>query len=176
MNAKLARNVDAVFEEFVRAYQDRIFAFAVSLTRNHHDAQEVAQDTFVRAYRALKTYDARRISELSLRAWLFQIALNLVRNRVRRKTVAQQPIDAAHQVAADNSPQTEAEAAETAQAVRAAVASLPQQYRAAIVLRHFEGLSYDEISAITAQPPVTIRSHVRRGLALLKGTMQHAQL
>lgn len=176
MNAKLARNLDGAFEEFVRAYQDRIFAFAVSLTRSHHDAQEVAQDTFVRAYRALKSYDARRIGELSLRAWLFQIALNVVRNRMRRKMLVQQPIDAAHQLAADDSPASDAEAAESAQTIRAAVASLPPQYRAAIVLRHFEGLSYEEISTITAQPPATIRSHVHRGLALLKGTMHHVQV
>src|SRR5207245_6275020 len=75
--------VDHFFERMVREHQDRVFAASLAMTGNRHDAEEVAQDTFLRAYRALATYSPERISELKERAWLHQIAVNVVRNRVR---------------------------------------------------------------------------------------------
>src|ERR1700694_936817 len=71
------------FERMVHEHQDRVFAFGLALTGNRHDAEEVAQDTFLRAYRALATYPPERIGNLKQKAWLHQIALNVVRNRVR---------------------------------------------------------------------------------------------
>src|SRR5437016_11426757 len=74
---------DRVFERLVREHQHRIYALGLALTGNRHDAEDVAQDTFVRAYRALATYPPERIRELKQRAWLHRIAVNVVRNRVR---------------------------------------------------------------------------------------------
>ncbi len=74
---------DRVFERLVRDHQHRIYALGLALTGNRHDAEDVAQDTFVRAYRALATYPPERIRELKQKAWLHRIAVNVVRNRVR---------------------------------------------------------------------------------------------
>jgi len=74
---------DRVFEHLVRDHQDRIYALGLALTGNRHDAEEVAQDTFLRAYRAVVAYPPERIRDLKQRAWLHQIALNVFRNRVR---------------------------------------------------------------------------------------------
>src|SRR5258706_574888 len=83
LSASLAHDLDAAFESLVWAYQDRLYAFAARMTGDHHDAEEIAQDAFVRAYRALAGYDRKRISALELRPWLYTIALNAVRNRKR---------------------------------------------------------------------------------------------
>src|SRR5437660_5426440 len=81
----LAADLDAAFESLVRTFQDRLFSFARRLSRNREDAEEVTQDTFVRAYRALKTYPGDRIRALALQAWLYRITLNVARNRLRGK-------------------------------------------------------------------------------------------
>src|SRR4030088_59493 len=74
---------ERLFERMVHEHQNRVFAFGLALTGNRHDAEEVAQDTFLKAYRALVTYPPDRLRDLKQKAWLHQIALNVVRNRVR---------------------------------------------------------------------------------------------
>src|SRR5260370_8178779 len=74
---------ERLFERMVHEHQDRVFAFSLALTGNRHDAEEVAQDTFLRAYRALVTYPPDRIRELKQKPWLHRIALNVVRKRGR---------------------------------------------------------------------------------------------
>src|SRR5437879_9912174 len=76
--------VEGLFERMVNEHKDRIFAASLAMTGNRHDAEEVAQDTFFRAFRALQTYPPERVRDLQERAWLHQIAVNVVRNRVRR--------------------------------------------------------------------------------------------
>src|SRR5262245_24210117 len=73
---RLARDLDGAFEALVIAHQDRLFTVARRLLGNAHDAEEVAQDAFVRAFRALEGYPAERIRELRLRPWLAAIVLN----------------------------------------------------------------------------------------------------
>ena len=85
LNAWLARDLDGAFEALVVAEQDLVFGIAIRSTRDPGTAEDVAQDVFVRAYRALAEYDAERIRALQLRAWLAQITLNLCRNRARAR-------------------------------------------------------------------------------------------
>jgi RNA polymerase sigma-70 factor, ECF subfamily len=75
MSAALAADLDGSFEQVVVAYQHRLYAFALRLTGNPQDAEEITQDAFVRAYRALATYPASRLRSLALRPWLHQITL-----------------------------------------------------------------------------------------------------
>src|SRR4029077_6367538 len=81
----MVRDLDASFEALVLAHQDRIYSIALRMLGDPRDAEEAAQDAFVRAYRALGTYDAARIRELRLRAWLATIVLNLCRSRLARR-------------------------------------------------------------------------------------------
>src|SRR5665213_335638 len=75
--------VERMFERMVREHQHRVYAVGFALTGNRHDAEEVAQHTFLRAYRALSTYPAERIRDLKQSPWLHRIAVNVVRNRAR---------------------------------------------------------------------------------------------
>ena len=88
----LAADLDLAFEALVRGYQHRLYGFALRLTGSPRDAEEIAQDAFVRAYRALVRYPAERIATLQVRAWLFQIAMNVTRNRARSHRIAEVPL------------------------------------------------------------------------------------
>ncbi len=168
----LAHSVDASFDRFVEAYQHRLFGFVLTLVGNAAEAEEIAHDAFVSAYSALSGYDAERRRTLALRAWLFTIALNKVRNRSRRRPAlslddavrdgAVPALDAAYE------PENVLEADERVRAVRAALESLAPRYRMPVVLRHLEGLGYDEIAEILEQPVGTAKANVHRGLALLR--------
>jgi RNA polymerase sigma factor (sigma-70 family) len=89
----LATDLDRHFERLVEAFQDRLFGFALRLVGNASDAEEIAQDAFVRAYRALARYPSEQVRTLSLRAWLFQITLNVARNRQRNRRPDSLPLD-----------------------------------------------------------------------------------
>ncbi|HEY6013698.1 MAG TPA: sigma factor, partial [Candidatus Limnocylindrales bacterium] len=81
----LADDLDGSFETLVLAHQDRLFSIALRVLGDRHDAEEAAQDAFVRAYRALVGYEPERILELRLRPWLATIVLNLCRSRLARR-------------------------------------------------------------------------------------------
>jgi RNA polymerase sigma-70 factor, ECF subfamily len=83
----LATDLERSFERLVLAYQDRLYAFALRLSGSPPDAEEIAQDAFVRAYEALRSYAAQRVRDMALRPWLYQITLNVFRNRVRGRHV-----------------------------------------------------------------------------------------
>src|SRR5207253_10898988 len=93
VEAALAQDVDLHFERLVCEYQDRLYGFALRLMSQREDAEEVVQDALVRAYRALKTYSAERIRAMALRSWLYQITLNVARNRLRRKRHPTETLD-----------------------------------------------------------------------------------
>jgi RNA polymerase sigma-70 factor (ECF subfamily) len=159
---------DRHFEQMVHEHQDRIFAASLAMTGNRHDAEEVAQDTFLRAYRALSTYSPERIRDLKERAWLHRIALNVVRNRVRGVKPQLVELNGSE---SDHSPGPEAKAMERMQVDELAtrVAELPVRYREAIVLRHVRELSYAEVADALGQPVGTVKANVHRGLKLLRG-------
>jgi RNA polymerase sigma-70 factor (ECF subfamily) len=159
---------ERVFERMVQEHQDRIFALGFALTGNRHDAEEVAQDTFLRAYRALVTYPPERVRELKQRAWLHRIALNVVRNRVRGTRPLLVELNGSEP---DLSTGPEEDAMRRADMVELAarVAGLPPRYRDAVVLRHVQELSYEEAAAALGQPVGTVKANVHRGLKLLRG-------
>jgi RNA polymerase sigma-70 factor (ECF subfamily) len=180
----LAHDLDAAFERFVLAYQRRLYSFALRLAGNASDAEEIAQDAFVRAYRALVGYTPERIQALALRPWLYQIALNVVRNRIRGHRLALVSLDgardgddgerrAAVEVEDDPAERPEARivADERRRELGARLAALPTRYRLAVVLRHVEGFSYAEIAALLGQPVGTVKANVHRGVLLLRGAL-----
>jgi RNA polymerase sigma-70 factor (ECF subfamily) len=172
--ALLVAEPAAGFERLVLNHQDRIYAFALTLTANPADAEEVAQDTFVRAHRALRSYGAERIRVLHLRAWLHRIALNVVRNRVRVRRVSTVGLDGASELADDAAlgPESLAMRRATADELRCLVVSLPVAYRDAVVLRHVQQLSYAEAAEVLGRPVGTVKANVHRGLGLLRLALQ----
>jgi RNA polymerase sigma factor (sigma-70 family) len=171
---RLARDLDGSFEALVHAHVDRCYAIALRVLGNPHDAEEVAQDALVRAYRALSGYEPDRIRELRLRAWLATIVVNLCRNRRRRRALPVTPlgplIEAGAEPAADASfdPATLASRAEARERLGALLAMLPERYRIPVVLRHVDDLSYAELSLVLGRPEGTLKAQVHRGLAMLR--------
>jgi RNA polymerase sigma-70 factor (ECF subfamily) len=178
----LARDLDASFEILVRAHLDRCHAIALRVLGNPYDAEEIAQDALVRAYRALEGYPSQRIRELRLRPWLATIVVNLCRNRVRRPALPTTPlaplVEAGGEPAADASSDPAALAADVARRERlgALLAALPDRYRVPVVLRHVDDLSYAELAEVLGRPEGTLKAQVHRGLALLRAAAAGTEL
>lgn len=178
LRARLAQDLDGSFESLVRAYQDRLYSYALRLTGKREDAEEVAQDAFVRAYRALESYPAARIAEMALRPWLYRITLNVARNRFRGKKVRTVSLDHPLSPGSESTwepaddPETRPDARYEGARRRADIATLveglPERYRAPLVLRYVEGLKLEEVSKVLAQPLGTIKSNVHRGVIALR--------
>ena len=169
---RLAADLDAAFPTLVEDQQDRLFTIAVRVLGNRSDAEEAAQDAFVRAYRALAGYPAERIRELRLRPWLTTIVLNVCRNRTRVRRVA--TTELAFEPAAE--PATDPFASRHARDSWAGLlSSLPPAQRTAIVLRHVDGLSYAEMAEALGRPEGTLKAQVHRGLASLQTAFLAAQ-
>ena len=168
MGPALIDVTERVFERMVHEHQHRVFALGLALTGNRHDAEEVAQDTFLKAYRALVTYPPDRIRELKQKAWLHRIALNVVRNRVRGirpRLVELNGSEPDYAIGTEDGALLNLEL--DALAVR--VSALPTRYRDAVVLRHVQELSYEEAAEALGQPVGTVKANVHRGLKLLRG-------
>ena len=157
---RLARDLDGSFDDLVDALGDDVYS---GLRRMHgDDAADLTQETFIRAYRALGTYDEARIRALRLRGWIWTIALNLGRNHVRDRSRRPQPVEL-HDV----HPTADPEPVDSALWQRR-LESLPHAQRRAVVLRHVVGLSYPELSEALGRPEGTVKTDVSRGLARLK--------
>lgn len=167
---QLAGDVETGFPVLVARHQDAVFGTALRCTGHWQDAEEIAQETFVRAYRSLCAWDAERIRALRPRAWLCTIAVNLMRNRARDG--GRRPATSTLEGVADprdpaEGPESRAARAAVARALGAALATLPPSHREAVVLRHVAGLGYAEIAAVVGAPVGTVKAHVHRGLRSL---------
>jgi RNA polymerase sigma factor (sigma-70 family) len=162
---RLAADLDGSFEALVEAHGGRLFSIALRVLGDRSDAEEAAQDAFVRAYRALISYDRERIRALRLRAWLATIVLNVCRNRVRVNRV--QTVELVFEPSAE--PTADPLSRRDAKAAWAGLlAGLPPAQRSAIVLRHVDGLSYTEMAEALGRPEGTLKAQVHRGLATLR--------
>lgn len=173
---RLARDVDAGFPALVAEHQGRLYTIALRMLGDRRDAEEVAQDALVRAYRAIHGYPRERVAALRLRPWLASIAVNLARNRRRRYDDRQPPgslepmLDAGFDPPADGrgAPAATADRRETQRELAAALLRLTPAVRSAIVLRHVDGLSVDEAAEALGRPEGTVKAQVHRGLRELR--------
>jgi RNA polymerase sigma-70 factor (ECF subfamily) len=166
------------FEDIVRHYSAMIFSLAARVV-GPAEAEDVVQETFLRAYRGLEKFRG----ESSLKTWLYAIALNRARARYgalsrlrglfsRASHDRKDPFAAMDEVSDPGAtPEQHAVMREQRRRLRAAMAVLPEEFRAAVVLRDLEGLSYEEVAAVLGVPVGTVRSRLARGRALLKETL-----
>lgn len=159
---------ERVFERLVLDHQDRVYAVSLALTGNRHDAEEVAQDTFLRAYKALETYPPERVRDLKQKAWLHRITVNVVRNRVRGMRPRLVELNGSEPDRGSGPEENVIRKLEI-DALAARVACLPPRYREAVVLRHIHELSYAEAAEALGQPVGTVKANVHRGLKMLRG-------
>ncbi len=173
---RLAIDLDGSFVDLVREHQGLVFGVALRVVGNGATAEDVAQEAFVRAYRALKRYPRQRIAELKPRPWLARITLNLARNQVRSRRLHAELDDAAERVpSAEDGPMRLAERREDHRMWARLLAGLPDRYRLAVALRHVEGLSYEELAATFSRPVGSVKSDVHRGVALLRAAYDAEQ-
>lgn len=175
------------YGDLVRQYQNSVFNVCYRLLGERASAEDLAQDTFIRAYQRLGTFDDTR----PFGPWVRRIAANLCLNHLKstksqphfefdeaRDAVARDAVgrDAAARDANRNQRTTEPEKAlissERRDRVRAALLELPAHYRAAIELRHFQELTYDEMAAALEMPLNTVKSHLFRARKMLAEKLQ----
>jgi RNA polymerase sigma factor (sigma-70 family) len=170
---RLSVDLDGAFMDLVTEHQDLVYGVALRVVREPVDAQDVAQDAFVRAYRALGRYPRERIQALRLRPWLARIALNQSRNVVRARRNDGE-LDAAAEPRSDgrHEPVSIAERREERRFWLDLLNSLPPRYRLPVALRHVEGLSYAELAETLDRPLGTVKSDVHRGVRLLREAYQ----
>lgn len=162
-----ARAGDAgAFEGLVLRYQARIVNYASALVHDAGAAEDVAQETFVRAWRGL----GRFRGESAFKTWLYRIATNVARTHLDRRgrqgRIADRSLDdedEALQAGDVPSPAPDAETSlVTREAIDSALAELPEELRTALVLRDVEGLDYKEIAGVTGAPLGTVESRIFR--------------
>ncbi|MBT8197024.1 MAG: sigma-70 family RNA polymerase sigma factor [Acidimicrobiia bacterium] len=147
------------FGELVRRHQDFVFGAAMRIVRNPVMAQDVAQDAFIRAYKALPEFRG----DAQFRSWVYRIASNLALNTVQRNR--EKPTDLIPDAGtpASRGPAHQTEMAELRGAIENAVDELSEELRVPLVLREFGGLSYQEIADETGLPLNTVRTRILRG-------------
>jgi RNA polymerase sigma-70 factor (ECF subfamily) len=152
----------AAFERIVRRYERPVVSLIARMTGDRGLAEELAQDTFVKAYRNLAAFDTTR----RLSSWLFRIAHNTALDALRRAPRREVSLDGTSD-RSRRSPSTApapdpVEREALGRALDRALDALRPDYRAAIVLRYEEGLSFDDIGHALGVPEATARSHVHR--------------
>jgi RNA polymerase sigma-70 factor, ECF subfamily len=166
--AQLAVDLDGAFEALVSAHAGRLFSIALRFIGDRSDAEEAAQDALVRAYHALAGYDETRIRTIKLRPWLATIVLNVCRNRARVKRVS--TVELAFEPSAEPAVDPLARRDEKA-SWALLLATLPPAQRAAVVLRHVDGMSYTQMAEALGRPEGTLKAQVHRGLAALRDAL-----
>jgi RNA polymerase sigma-70 factor (ECF subfamily) len=174
-DAELLRRLQSgevlAFEELVRAYQHRVFGIALRMVGNAAEAEDVAQETFLRAHRALPEFRG----DAKLSTWLYAIASRLCLTRLgsgEHATIRQDEGSIARLPQEADGPDTALERSELETALHRAIAGLPDDRRIVIVLRDLEGLSYEEIGEALDLPPGTVRSRLHRARLDLKEKLE----
>ncbi|MCE5250129.1 RNA polymerase sigma factor [bacterium] len=163
------------FRTLVDMYRKQAYGFAFSYLRNADDALNVSQDAFVRAWKAIDTFEKGR----SFRPWFFSIIKNLSLNLIeKRKSLREISIDKAMEdsgfdIADDSSdPHDMLEKSETQQQVWKAIMELKNEFREVIVLKHFHDLSYREIADTIGIPEGTVMSRLYHARLALKERLE----
>ncbi len=161
------------FGEIVRRWERRIYALAYGILGSPEDARDASQETFIAAYRNLQGFRG----EAKVSSWLHRIAVNQCisrqrRARVRGETGLDEEVAAGREHLLSNgreaSPARESESKQRAEAVRRAVASLPRELREVVLMKEFEGLTFQEIADALQIPLSTVKSRLYTALRQLQ--------
>ncbi len=167
---RLRRGDPRAFEALVIAYQHRVFGVALRMLRNRAEAEEVAQEVFLRVHRAIAGFRG----EAKLSTWLYAIASRLCLNRLAtgERRLAREGEESLERLRADADPAAHVERAELEAALQRAIDELPGERRIVVVLRDVEGLAYEEIAEALELPLNTVRSRLHRARMDLKEKLE----
>ena len=175
----MANQVD--FAEQAMPFMDKLYAAAMRMTRNPADAEDLVQETYLRAYRGFGGFQ----EGTNLKAWLYRILSNTFINtyRAKKRRVEEAQLDDVEEYslyrriggleseAASRTPESEILDAMPEDVVKEALEALPEQFRLAVLLADVEGFSYKEISEITEVPVGTVMSRLHRGRKQLQSAL-----
>ena len=159
---------DSSYEELVRRYQQRIYGLCYHLTSNHEDATDLAQDSFVKAWKALRTFKG----DSSFYTWVYRIAYNSVLNHLKQRrhrtphlSLDDLDFNAEHspdlvELISDKTPRREAGLVELQKRLNEAMLRLSPEHRAVVTMHDIQGLPHDEIARIMDCNPGTVRSRL----------------
>jgi len=155
----------AAFETLVRRYQDRVYSYALRMIGDSHEAEDLTQETLLRAFRSLARFDPNQ----RFVGWLFGIAAHVCRDWLRgRGRWREQVSEAVEDAAAPGSPGEDAASAEERERVAGAVRMLPPKYREVIVLHYVEGMGYEEVARTLGIRPDAARRRALRAREMLR--------
>ena len=180
----LARNGrEAAYRELIRRYERPIFALLFRMVRDRELAEDLAQETFVKALNAIESYRP----EFKFSSWIFKIANNAAIDHLRRRELDTLSLDGSPHAATpeamqatalqigarQESPLDAVEAKELGGAIEAAIGRLRPEYRSCILLRHVEGRAYEEIADILDLPLGTVKTYIHRARNELRQSLAH---
>ncbi|GAB2929431.1 hypothetical protein GCM10027047_27600 [Rhodococcus aerolatus] len=166
------RTTMPTWDELVRQHGDRVYRLAYRLSGNQQDAEDLTQDTFIRVFRSLSSYQPG-----TFEGWTHRITTNLFLDMVRRRGRVRMealPEDYDRVPGDDPSPEQAYDTAHLDPDLQAALDALAPEFRAAVVLCDVEGLSYDEIGATLGVKLGTVRSRIHRGRQALRAHLEAA--
>ncbi len=174
---------EAAYRELIRRYERPVFSLILRMVRDRQLAEDLAQETFIKALNAIATYKP----EYKFSSWIFKIANNAAIDQLRRREVDTLSIDGApNATSADDieatalqvgdkgeTPLAELEARELGTHIERAIAQLRPEYRSCIMLRHVEGLAYEEIAQLLDLPLGTVKTYIHRARHELRDMLAH---
>jgi RNA polymerase sigma-70 factor (ECF subfamily) len=161
------------FKIIVLRYQRMIFSFLSSFRFPNQVIEDVAQDTFLKAYRSISSYDPQKGASFS--TWLFTIARNQAINVRKRDIVSaekQQQVITEKETHTESIEHRKLELQDLKKVIQKAIHRLPKQFQTALVLSYFEELTLEEIASIENCPVGTIKSRIFRGKKILRNMLQ----
>lgn len=180
---EVQRQQPGAFERLIATYEQPLFRYVQRLLQNHHDAQEVVQDSFLRAHRALtRKYTADQCAGLAVKPWLFRIARNLALNKRRglrqvyERSLPEIDDNGFKPVFAGSGADSEIERRQDAERLDRALAVLPTDVRELIILRFIEEMSYSDISRATGLNEASLRGRVFRALKSLRDVLAEREV
>lgn len=165
--ARVQKGDKRSFDLLVLKYQHKVLALVRRYVKDHAEAEDVAQESFVKAYRAIGSFRG----DSAFYTWLYRIAVNTAKNTLdarKRRPASDVDIDEVEDYAfsdalrVEENPENLLATQDLHHAVEATLASLPDELRQALMLREFDGLSYEEIADVMACPIGTVRSRIFR--------------
>ena len=147
--------------ELYEQYMPQVYRTAIGYTRNHHDAEDVTQESFVRLARSGKQF----LDQNQVKTWLIVTAANLSKDLLRRRYRRELPLDSINVAAIPAREKPD---------LLPAVLELPQQYRVSIYLHYYEGYRVAEMAELLPKPQNTVKTWLRRGRKLLRDHLNEA--
>ncbi|MBF7731638.1 RNA polymerase sigma factor RpoE [Pseudomonas sp. N040] len=175
---RVQRGDKRAFDLLVLKYQHKILSLVMRFVRDTHEAQDVAQEAFIKAYRALPNFRG----ESAFYTWLYRIAINTAKNQLAARGRKPREVDASvedaeyyegeHALKDIDSPERLLLRDEIESTVNRSIQQLPEDLRMALTLREFDGLSYEDIAAVMQCPVGTVRSRIFRAREAVDKALQ----